>query len=222
MTGFIDRLILSLVYKKYEVIVNKFLLISMLSYLFVSCAGFRSQKVAVVGELPGEIRKSNKQLRVSITLKDITHVHNTEESRKLAKNSQMLKLQTLIEDVYRESKHFKLVKKTDKNRDLDIDVELKRDGETNMLMALTTAITLYLVPSKTTDNYVLTTKFIKAGEQIGVISKSETITTWQQIFLILAMPFKYPISVENEMLKDLTRSTIIEAYNENYFTELDH
>jgi hypothetical protein len=199
--------------------VNKIVVLNIISLLFVSCAGFRAQKVAIVGELPREIRKSNKQIRVSVTLKSISHIHNTEESRKLAKNSQMLKLQSLIEEVYNESSFFKIVKRSDKKRDYDIEIELKREGETNMLMALTTAITLYLVPSRTTDNYQLDSKIYKNGEHVGTISRSETITTWQQFFLIFAMPFKYPISVENEMFKDLTRSTIIEAYNESYFTE---
>ncbi len=46
---------------------------------------------------------------------------------------------------------------------------------------------------------------------LGVVTKSEKVTLWQQIFLIFVMPFNFLPSVVGQTFEDLHRATLLEA-----------
>lgn len=95
---------------------------------------------------------------------------------------------------------------------LFLDMTIDDRGEVSFLAAFLTGLTLYVIPSKTSDHFTITTEvrdrtgaILYAGEQ------QETVTMWQQLFLFPAVFFKNPITEINESIRDGIRRSIIEA-----------
>jgi len=66
---------------------------------------------------------------------------------------------------------------------------------------------------------VATTLRDRSGKLLRKVEKSDTLHVWQQVLLLLAMPWHYPDTVEAEMIYDLHRSTILECRQGSLFDE---
>ncbi len=81
-------------------------------------------------------------------------------------------------------------------------------------MSVVTGLTLYIVPSKITSDFtVKTTIRDNGGKVLGEFTTTDSVLTWQQIFLVFVMPFSYPRSVEEQAIFDLNRAALIEMSN---------
>lgn len=114
---------------------------------------------------------------------------------------------------YEDSGIFSVVKEGTDEADLEAEIMIVDRADPNTFFAFITGLTLYVIPSKATDEFtVQTTIRDREGKTVGAFEKSETVSLWQQLLLILAMPFNWPSSVAKEALYDLNRATISEAY----------
>jgi hypothetical protein len=95
--------------------------------------------------------------------------------------------------------------------DLHADVQIIERQQVNWTMAVITGVTAYIIPSKvTSDVTVKTTIRDNKGKVLGEFTTSNSVVTWQQIVLIVAMPFQYPSTVERQAIFDLNRLALIE------------
>jgi hypothetical protein len=55
------------------------------------------------------------------------------------------------------------------------------------------------------------------GNVLATIEKTETVSTWIELFLVFAMPGRFPTGVVKTVLSELTYATLIEARERNVF-----
>lgn len=102
--------------------------------------------------------------------------------------------------------------------DLRVEITLADRTTVNWTWSVITGLTVYIIPSRVTDEFVVhTTVSNDQGDVLAQFEESETVYMWQNLFLIPAMPFSYPLSVERETMYDLNRATIVEACSEGVF-----
>ena len=116
---------------------------------------------------------------------------------------------------YEDHDIFSVVRGDAGESDLHAEVMIIDRGDPNRFLAFITGLTLYIIPSKVTHEITVKTT-IKDGDgnTLGNFEKSETITLWQQLLMIFAMPFNLPESVNREALYDLNRATLKEAHGQ--------
>lgn len=194
----------------------KSILILTVIVLFTSCAAFRSQETEQVNQFPKEVRKS---VQIKTFLEYSTPVfykNGIVDKTKLTKNDRK-ELHKILKRAYKEARVFKFVSK--KEADLVIKIGLTRRTSDSFGMKIVSAISLFLIPSRTIDKYELTAKFTQNKEELDSFVKNETLTTWRQSFLVLALPFSSPGSVKEKTLIDLNRSIITDAYFAGYLKQ---
>jgi hypothetical protein len=102
--------------------------------------------------------------------------------------------------------------------DRRVEIKVMDRGTYSAGLSVLTGFTLFLIPSKSTDEVtVSTTVKDRDGAVLGTYSKTETLTMWQQLFLVFAMPVKSPSSVTKSTIYDLSRATIAEAHAAGVF-----
>ena len=122
-----------------------------------------------------------------------------------------------VVDAYRDSGLFSEVETGMSDTDLKAEIKIVDHNERNLGLTFLTGLTLYLIPSRGTDEFIVkTTIKNKDGKTLCMYEMSEKIASWVQMFLIFAMPFHYPASVYNETLYDLNRSTIVELHSKGF------
>ena len=90
---------------------------------------------------------------------------------------------------YEDSNLFSEVRTGSASADIHAEIRVTVRGHANLLMARLTGVTLYLIPSSASDEYTATTRFKDAsGNLIATTTKTQTVTLWQQLFLIFLMP----------------------------------
>lgn len=191
---------------KYMIAISCSLLVS----FFCSCASFRAGNLPPISQWPPAQVEKEKSISLIISGESIVNGKDTEV------NSRMLSIwrdQTFA--AYRESGLFSFVEVGLAENDLRAEVKILDQGSYNAGLAFLTGFTLYLIPSKASDEFIVkTTIKDEEGNTLGSFEKSENINFWQQLFLIFALPANSPISVPEETLYDLNRATIIEAHSQ--------
>jgi hypothetical protein len=115
---------------------------------------------------------------------------------------------------YKDSGLFSDVKIDAAETDLRAEIHVIDRGEGNAALAFLSGFTMTLIPAKGEDEFtVKTTLKNKAGQELGTFTKKETLILWIQFFLIFIMPFNWPNTVGADMLYDLHRATINEAFS---------
>ena len=195
--------------KKYAISIMVFVLLS----FFCGCASFRAGNLPPVSQWPPQPTMKGKSVSIVVSGEAIL---NGKEQEVSANFIEIWREPTV--KAYHESGLFSEVKTGLTETDLRAEVKIVDRGKVNLGSAFLTGLTLYLIPSNGTDELVVKTT-IKDGEgkTLGTFEKSETITLYQQLFLIFAMPFNFPGSVVKKTLYDLNRATIIEAHSKGCF-----
>jgi hypothetical protein len=92
------------------------------------------------------------------------------------------------------------------------EVRITERSITNYAATLLASWTLFVIPARFSEEFVVTTTILDAGGSVlGTFQKSETVETWLQLFLVFALPFQTPRSVYEGALTNLNRATIAEA-----------
>ncbi len=84
-----------------------------------------------------------------------------------------------------------------------------------MWLSLASFFTAFIVPTYAQSEVSITTALKNRELQsLGTFEKAETVTRRFQLFLIFIFPFYMPDNVLSELVYDLNRSTISQAYEE--------
>ena len=177
------------------------------------CASFREGNVPRARSSPQSPRGKQQSISVSVQGAVILDGNIYQANRETTDNwrSQTIK-------AYRDSGLFSEVKGDADEADLYAEVVIVDKGDPNALLAFITGLTLYIVPSKATDEFTVKAAIRdKDGKILGRFEKSETVILWQQLFMVFAMPSNWPESVAKEALYDLNRAIIRDAYFQGFF-----
>ena len=196
----------------------KILLPILTIFILTSCAGWRLEQTEKVGTFPSLLNSGTTQkLKVALNVLSYDHFYNGElKQSSLTETKKQEQIDSILQ-VYRDSDLFIFDKK---NPDLFIDLEIKSEGSGSLNRVILTYATFFLIPSSSETKFSVKAVFKRAnGEVIGEITKIDTVEKWQHLFLIFAMPFKYPYVALKDTLVDLNRAVIMEAFRDDYFRE---
>lgn len=180
-----------------------------------SCATFRAGNLAPVENWPPTASVHAKH---AIAVKVVTEM-SINGTEKLPRAGLTRKWREPIILAYRDSKLFSSVEfGPDAERaPITAHATLRNDGSLNVFMAILTGLTIYVIPSSATETYTLTTRFTGAdGSELGVITKTESGTMWQHLFMIFFAPGRSINGVFDEILRDLSRATVVAARQRGY------
>lgn len=193
------------------------MLIINLTWLMVSgCADFRGGEIQQPTTWPlstGPGRQSiSLVITVEMTVTDQMFGTDQNADVNLAKINA---LEQLAEKAYKESGLFPDIKIGAAETDLRAEIHLIHHNEYHSALMFLWYHTMTLIPFKVDQEFVIKTVLKNnGGQQLGFFEKKEPMTSWSQLFLIFIMPFQNKQNtVETEVLYDLNRATIIEAYN---------
>lgn len=172
------------------------------------CASFRAGQLSPVPSWPPAQHGAKRTVSVAVSGEAIVN------GKQQGVSSTLLNVwRDKTVQAYRESGLFSEVLAGTTPADRQVDVQVLDRGSGSTGAAVLTGLTFYLIPSKATDELTVSTTIRDGnGKILGSYKKSETVTMWQQFFLIFAMPFKSPGSVGKGTLLDLSRATITEAH----------
>ncbi len=195
--------------KNLIVFLASFLLLS----FFCGCASFRSGQPRQISKWPPEPTTRKKSISITVSGEASLNEKVQDVNATLIKtwSEQTVK-------AYRESGLFSDVKTGLTKSSLRAEVEIIDQGKANLGLAFLTGLTLYLVPSNATDEFVVkTTIKDQNGKTLGVFERTEAVTMWQQAFLIFAMPFNFPGTIVKDTIYDLNREIINQANAEGIY-----
>jgi len=122
---------------------------------------------------------------------------------------------------YTDSALFSHVTVSKEQADLLAEIQITEDGNKALagISGFISGFTMGIIPGYAHATLTSQTVFRNnAGEEIGTIKKSESISFWIQIFLVAAMPFRdEPKVVARDVYYDLNRATLAEARSKGYF-----
>ncbi|MCD9568642.1 hypothetical protein [Pseudomonas protegens] len=117
--------------------------------------------------------------------------------------------ETVVADAYRQSGRFARVSTDKVESDLYAEATLYNNEQFSMASAIITGATFFIIPSTAKNTFTLETVFKdKDGKELGRIRKSESVRTWMQLLLIVAIPFQ---ADTRDVVQQLARSTLDEA-----------
>lgn len=126
---------------------------------------------------------------------------------------QVQKVEEIVARAYKDSGLFSDVKIGAADTDFRAEVHVLYHVQFSEWLAYAAGVTLSLIPGYEQREFVITTT-LKNRElrSLGTFEKVERETTWIQLFLIFIMPFYWPNSVTGELVYDLNRAIISQAY----------
>jgi hypothetical protein len=184
------------------------LTISILLSSLSGCAAFRSGETQP--PTPWPISKEPRKQSISLLITGESSVNGTRQDVP----QRMIEVwQAAAEKAYKDSGFFSNVKVGAAETDLRAELHFTDRGEANSGLAFLSGFTLTLIPANAHGEMVVKTALkTKDGHPLGRFEKKETLSFWIQFFLIFIMPFNWPNTVVTEMLYDLNRATLDQAY----------
>lgn len=188
-----------------------------------SCASWRLEETHPTTKFPENLTIEGKKPKTSITFKRFEVKNNSKLDNEGMTEVRRKEVLALIEKAYKESKLFNIVDEDSPNKDMSIEVDISKNFSSSSGMKWVTALTLYLVPRKTVEEITVTTRFLdKKGELVGMVEKIDKAITWHQFFMIFALPFSStPSSVVTETILDLNKASILDAFEDGYFKDIN-
>jgi len=123
----------------------------------------------------------------------------------------------LARETYLSSGLFSEIRPSGNDADVRAEIEVMDTGSGSMVLAIICGLTLTLVPSRAEDDFDWKTTFKdRAGSVRGTIQKKEGAIMWIEFFLLFGMPLGTPKAVSEEVIRDLNRSTILDAQEKGY------
>ena len=182
------------------------------------CATFRGDKLPELTDWPPPAQSSKKTILLSI-------------SGNASANGKVQDFSNLIEDwrtqtvrAYEESGLFSsVVLSSAQPTDLRVDITVDHKGEYSETLAYVTGLTLgvssLVLPHKSSDDILMRcVVYDKKGQEVGAFQQNESLSTWIQLFLVFAMPFRDgPRKVETNVFYDMNRATILDAYKKGVY-----
>lgn len=117
--------------------------------------------------------------------------------------------QKILLDNYNNSQRFQRVTTDKVDSDVYVYATLRNNEQGSQLSAIVTGATFFIIPTAFQNTLTLETVYKdRDGKVLGRIEKSETVNTWMQLFLVVALPFR---PSDEELIKHLSQSSLEEA-----------
>lgn len=201
----------------------RFLVFGLAMSVLFSCASWRKNDTSYLGtESSEEELQTDTKLKVSVKLKSYSYLENGKAVEKEDLDTATKITSESIQKVYDESKLFNIVDVDSPGKDVSVEIEVQRSFSSSMTSKVLSAVTFYLVPRKTEQEIVYTSRFFdKEGKLIGIVEYKDSVITWRQFFMLFVWPFSSSSeSVYQSMILDFTHRAIVEANQDGYFVDL--
>jgi hypothetical protein len=174
------------------------------------CAMWRAGELPPLSGWPPSSEPGTKS--VSLILSGRLIINGTEKDMELMQ----LKLWSDVAlKQYHQSNLFSDVRLGLEETDLRAEIEVLYDEKVNLHVFWLSMFSWGLIPSSWSRRFSLTTTLRNAeGDTLGEITLTETVTLWQQTFLIFLLPFRFPDMTQ--ACSDLHGATLLEAAAKGY------
>ena len=189
------------------------IMLALLAIGFGGCASYRNNEHIPVLTWPLQNTAQKQSINLFVTAR--SWINQKEVPADTVQSFRIGTWRTQASKAYEESGLFSNVKySSEESTDLRADVEIVHRQEFNETLAFITGLTFGLssivIPQKHSDTFMIATTFKdKEGRVLASFTRSETVNTWVQLFLVFAMPFRDSQSVTLEAAHyDLHRSVL--------------
>lgn len=158
------------------------------------CASFRNNEHIPILTWP--LQHAAQKQSINLFVKAQSWINQKEIPADNVQSFRLGSWRTQAGKAYEESGLFSAVKySSEESADLRADVEIVHRQEFNETLAFITGLTFGLssivIPQKYSDTFTIATTFKdKEGRVLASFTESETVSTWAQLFLVFAMPFR--------------------------------
>jgi hypothetical protein len=186
------------------------------------CVAVRENTPQTVSTLP--IANPEGKPVINIVLTGKRWINETEVDADCVQQHVLPTWRKHVVKVFEESGLFHKVKLSARySTDIHAEIMIQDRTDYNRPVWFLSAITLWMVPAKTTDTLLVTAVFKnKEGEVIARSEKTETVTAWRQFFLIYGDKIAGARDPLVAALEDLHRSILQEISHKINSTVLAH
>lgn len=181
---------------------------AMIVVFFLSgCAAFSGNVLPKVSSFPVVSEKPSASVNLSFR-----QYVNDQPINILVKTTET-NLQKKIVERFEKSGMYSSVAQSNPNSDITVDVEMKDDGRGSMGMAVLTGLSLYIIPSSSTDTWKVSTKVKnnRNGSE-DTIELEDFVTQWQQILLLPLLPFCLTPVVSDGVINNIMDTLAIRVH----------
>lgn len=184
----------------------KSLLVLLVFCQLTGCAVFREGELGEIGTWPPE-KEQARTIAMVITGKAEVNGSPVDVNQQMLNN-----WQTTVMSTYERSGLFTNISRGTSGADLLAEVSVKDKAHVNIPLAFLTGFTLYLIPSRSQDTFVVKTTFRDAsGNVLGTVERQETMVLWQQLFLVFGAQATLSGNSSTDILSDVVKATLVEA-----------
>lgn len=175
--------------------------------LLSGCVSYSQHELTAVGTWPPAAQTTEQKLSAFVRTTAMYQVNGGPANA--AAGAPAAAWETVVADAYRQSGRFARVSTDKVESDLYAEATLYNNEQFSMASAIITGATFFVIPSTAKNTFTLETVFKdKDGKELGRIRKSESVRTWMQLLLIVAIPFQ---ADTRDVVQQLARSTLDEA-----------
>jgi hypothetical protein len=187
------------------------------------CASFRDDNRKAITSWP--LQNFDKKPSISITLSGKAWINEKELPADKVETNYSGQWRAQTSKAFEESGLFSAVKLGMTNSaDLQVDIQFEQRekfSETlSFLLGFTFGLSSLVIPQKGSTTYTVMASFKdKDGHVIDSSKQSETVSTWMQLFLLFAMPFRDgPEAMATAALYDLNRAVLQDVHEKHSFS----
>lgn len=123
-----------------------------------------------------------------------------------------------VAQAYGDSGLFGEVREGFHETDYRAEIEVRNEGRFNQVLAFICGFSFFVIPAKSTDEFIVETTFRNAAnEVVGTVQSHAAMDTWIHLLLIPVMPFKFPFAEAPKAMYDVQKSTLLEAERRGFF-----
>ncbi|MBW8352981.1 MULTISPECIES: hypothetical protein [Pseudomonas] len=175
--------------------------------LLSGCVSYSQHELSAVGTWPPAAQTTEQKPSAFVRTTAMYQVNGGPANA--AAGAPAAAWETVVADAYRQSGRFARVSTDKVESDLYAEATLYNNEQFSMASAIITGATFFVIPSTAKNTFTLETVFKdKDGKELGRIRKSESVRTWMQLLLIVAIPFQ---ADTRDVVQQLARSTLDEA-----------
>ena len=176
--------------------------------VLTGCASFPGRVLPEVTHFPAVSEKPT--VNVSLSFRQYMNGQPLNIGVKIVEDA----MQKMIIERFEESGLYSVVSVNNPNPDVSVVVDMKDEGTGSYGMAILTGLTLYIIPSSATDSFVVKAKV--KNNKTGVektVEVEDFVTLWQEILLLPFLPFNFPPSVNQDVLKNIMDTVAIKVHS---------
>ncbi|VVP60645.1 hypothetical protein [Pseudomonas fluorescens] len=175
--------------------------------LLSGCASYSQHELASVQDWPPTANAPTEKPTVFVRTTSMYQVNGGPANA--ASGAPAASWDAAVTDSFRQSGRFARVSTDKVESDIYVEATLFNNEQFSMVSSIITGATFFIIPSTSKNTYTLETIFKdKDGKELGRVRKSESVRTWMQLLLIVAVPFQQK---SDDVVQTLARSTLDEA-----------